>query len=172
MEQTHPVRGKGRYYHLSGVCRLFVSRQSYSSSRPETRDAQASYLTLPKLFTSPKGTRPENSLLRIYSRYSPDVTIEPSQPQYTCKVSLEPSSYTDEKFFLYRAYLTQVHGENVPTPDSFRGHLVDTPFHKVHCLEIDPKHFVAHIFTGRAHRIPVYTTSTSAEGLWNSPPVV
>lgn len=42
-------------------------------------------------------------------------------------MTLERSSYTDEKYTLYVAYQTQIHHDDDNTPSSFRRFLVQSP---------------------------------------------
>ena len=43
------------------------------------------------------------------------------------QVTLEPSSFTNEKFALYRSYQRNIHHEEEKMASSFRNFLVDTP---------------------------------------------
>ncbi|KAG8218768.1 arginine-tRNA-protein transferase [Butyriboletus roseoflavus] len=49
------------------------------------------------------------------------------EPRHDFKVTLEQSSYTDEKYTLYVAYQTQIHHDDDNTPRSFRRFLVQSP---------------------------------------------
>ncbi|KAN0097332.1 Arginine-tRNA-protein transferase, C terminus domain containing protein [Tylopilus felleus] len=49
------------------------------------------------------------------------------EPQHDFQVTLERSSYTDEKYTLYVAYQTQIHHDDDNTPSSFRRFLVQSP---------------------------------------------
>ncbi|KAI0729359.1 arginine-tRNA-protein transferase [Fomitopsis betulina] len=48
-------------------------------------------------------------------------------PKHHFEVTLEPSSFTDEKFALYQSYQQNIHMEEEKMPSSFRNFLVETP---------------------------------------------
>lgn len=50
-----------------------------------------------------------------------------NQYEHGAQTTLEPSSYTLEKFNLYKSYQTLIHSENKSTPSGFTGFLVDSP---------------------------------------------
>jgi len=49
------------------------------------------------------------------------------EPRHDFQVTLERSSYTDEKYALYVAYQTQIHHDDDNTPHSFKRFLVQSP---------------------------------------------
>jgi len=51
-------------------------------------------------------------------------------PKHRFEVTLEPSSFTDEKFGLYQSYQRNIHCEEDKLPSSFRGFLVETPLQR------------------------------------------
>ncbi|KAI0352829.1 hypothetical protein OH77DRAFT_1427947 [Trametes cingulata] len=48
-------------------------------------------------------------------------------PAHNFEVTLEPASYTEEKFNLYVSYQKEIHHEGDKAPSSFKGFLVQTP---------------------------------------------
>ncbi|CCM04826.1 uncharacterized protein FIBRA_07019 [Fibroporia radiculosa] len=50
--------------------------------------------------------------------------------QHKFQVSLEPSSFTDEKFALYESYQRQIHLDEDNTRHGFKRFLVETPLHR------------------------------------------
>ncbi|KZT12812.1 uncharacterized protein LAESUDRAFT_733408 [Laetiporus sulphureus 93-53] len=65
---------------------------------------------------------------------------ETSKHQF--EVTLEPSSYTEEKFALYQNYQKEIHHEDEKAPSSFRRFLVETPLHRepIHYSGTRPDH--------------------------------
>ncbi|KAI0306980.1 arginine-tRNA-protein transferase [Multifurca ochricompacta] len=53
-----------------------------------------------------------------------------NKPAHTFEVTLEPSSYTDEKFALYRSYEEHIHKKPEKTSSGFRRFLVTTPLQR------------------------------------------
>ncbi|EPT02754.1 hypothetical protein FOMPIDRAFT_1143185 [Fomitopsis schrenkii] len=52
------------------------------------------------------------------------------EPKHRFEVTLEPSSFTDEKFALYQSYQQNIHLEEEKMPSSFRNFLVATPLQR------------------------------------------
>ncbi|KAH9940591.1 arginine-tRNA-protein transferase [Amylocystis lapponica] len=49
------------------------------------------------------------------------------EPVHKFSVTLEPASYSDEKFALYESYQSEIHLEENNSPDGFEGFLVESP---------------------------------------------
>ncbi|KAH8830854.1 arginine-tRNA-protein transferase [Flagelloscypha sp. PMI_526] len=52
--------------------------------------------------------------------------VSPNTPKHNFQVTLEPSSYTAEKYALFEKYQTTIHSDST-TPSGFKRFLVDTP---------------------------------------------
>lgn len=51
-------------------------------------------------------------------------------PVHKFEVTLEPSSFTEEKFVLYQKYQQEIHHEKEKAPGGFKRFLVETPLHR------------------------------------------
>ncbi|GBE79744.1 Arginyl-tRNA--protein transferase 1 [Sparassis crispa] len=56
-------------------------------------------------------------------------TTTDEKPAHSFEVTLELSSYTDEKFKLYQSYQKEIHHETEEKPSGFKGFLVESPLH-------------------------------------------
>lgn len=83
-------------------------------------------------------------------------------------MTLEPSSYTDEKYELFRTYQTSVHQDRT-TPDGFTQFLVDSP------LKVGP-HFLGDlqltVAEDKSDTLQFYPTHTSPQTIRLLPSVV
>ncbi|KAF9247186.1 arginine-tRNA-protein transferase [Melanogaster broomeanus] len=68
------------------------------------------------------------------------------EPRYDFQVTLERSSYTDEKYALYVAYQTGIHHDDDCTPHSFRQFLVQSPLipERIPYSSPPPEHLPTH----------------------------
>ncbi|KAI9574553.1 arginine-tRNA-protein transferase [Boletus coccyginus] len=68
------------------------------------------------------------------------------EPRHDFQVTLERSSYTDEKYALYVAYQTQIHHDDDNTPRSFRRFLVQSPLvsEPIPYQTSSPRHLPSH----------------------------
>ena len=88
------------------------------------------------------------------------------------QVSLEPSSYTDEKFALYKVYQKEIHKEEEEkTTSGFRRFLIQNPLH-VGCLLHYQIIFILTLFVARRHTIFIRPRKPPASTVRRIPPAV
>ncbi|EMD40631.1 hypothetical protein CERSUDRAFT_111211 [Gelatoporia subvermispora B] len=79
--------------------------------------------------SSKKGKAPKVSTFELVTSIhaSEKSFVMEDVPKHEFEVTLEPASYTDEKFALYQSYQKEIHHEQEKTPGGFKRFLVETP---------------------------------------------
>ncbi|KAJ8595281.1 hypothetical protein M405DRAFT_849733 [Rhizopogon salebrosus TDB-379] len=108
--------------------------------KSETSDPQVQSIS-----SAPKRARPstseDNSSKRTPPTFSLSTSIHTSEHNFIppnekalhkFEVTLEPSTYSEEKYALFVTYQTQVHHDEYNTPDGFRRFLVKSPLISEH----------------------------------------
>lgn len=100
---------------------------------------------------------------RTYSQFwSMHISLGCERITNSHQVTLEPSSYTEEKYELFELYQTKIHNDS-SSPGGFKRFLVDSPLKVKQFHTLDDQ---LPTLPGRANTVPFPTTRPSSDQLW------
>lgn len=94
----------------------------------------------------------------------------PSNWQHHHQMTLEPSSYTEEKYELFKKYQAEIHNDS-STPGGFERFLITSPLH-VCLLDWFSSQLCRMTLKARSHSIFNWSTASSSYSLWILPLVL